>query len=566
MTEADHEANFPSLYVALPKPPEAISLTVRKLLGRVETGAIRVPTFQRPLRWTTDDVIALFDSLFKGYPVGSLLFWKHSLEADSQVLVGSATVNAPATTDGWFIVDGQQRTTALAASLLDLDQKGDTRWDLWFDAAKNAVVRGPLRAGESRTLVPLRILGNLRRLGLWLRECDLDENAMRRVEEIQERILDYELPAYAMETGDVNALRGVFARLNSTGVRMRADEVFHALLSAGTDARASGRKSLDLSALQAAADVDGFGQPPRGEILKAVLAMSGLDPTKRLDKLRDSALSAMVTQDEAAEALRRTVRFLQTPTDAEEPGVSIPAYALLPYPVVFVLLARWFHLFPEPDAATTRALGQWLWRGVATGVHERAAVSAMRLQVREIQAGEQVASLRRLLDAVGSPNAFEWSLEPFHANHAASRVEILALLSLHPRDRQGLTISWRALLSSGERVAREVFRLPLFKDSALRKQARTAANRVLLDTRHTHLRTELKTWNWKTDREAAASHLICQDGLRDLKNDHFEAFLARRAARVRACVTSFVFRRAGLSEPLVLPANAYFSLDSQSTS
>lgn len=561
--DVQDERIAPSLYVPLPRPPSAFSLTVRKLLGKVQEGAIRVPTFQRPLRWTTDDVVKLFDSLLKGYPVGSLLFWKHKFEHDTGVRVGSARLDAPAVEDGWFIVDGQQRTTALAASLLDLDQQGDRRWDLYFDPSTNCVARGPVNIADARRLVPLRTLGDLRRLGRWLRDCDLTEAEQQRVEEVQQRLLDYELPAYLMETDDVDALRGVFARLNSTGVRMRADEVFQALLGTRSTVGSTNRRSIDMALLQEASDIDGFGQPPRNEILKAILAMSGLDPSRRLDDLGDAAMSELVETNDAAESLRRAVGFLQSRPDATEPGPDIPAYAFLPYPVVFVLLARWFHLFPDPDQATRRALGRWLWRGVATGVHQRAAVSAMRLQVRQIKEGSMTDSIAHLLATVGEPNPREWVLDPFHMQHAASRVEILALLSRAPSDRRG-PVSWRSLVSSGERVAREIFRVGAFEPGPSRTLARTAANRALLDLRQSDLRSELRRWSWEEDRAALESHLIDQEALHDLQSGNAERFLMRRASRVRSLVSSFVTRKAELGEPLVLPASAYF--DSQGES
>jgi hypothetical protein len=524
------------------------------LIGRVQEGAIRVPDFQRPLRWGADDVVKLFDSILKGYPVGSLLFWKRHFAA-SEIRVGSARIQVPATDDGWFVVDGQQRMTALAASLLDLPQHGDTRWDVVFDPRTSSFIHQPgAGAGDTRC-VPLRALGDLRRLGRWFRECELSEDEQTRVEAVQQRLLDYEIPVYITETEDVDALRGVFARMNSTGVRMRADEVFQALLGSrgGSKTRRTG---VDLDLLQRAADVDGFGQPPRTEILKALLAMSGLDPSKRLDDLGDEAVGRLVGSDDAAEALARTAAFLQAPVEANEPGCGIPAYAFIPYPVAFVLLARWFHLFPEPDAATRRALGQWLWRGVATGVHQRAAVSAMRLQVREIREGEMARSLESLLDAVGDPGSREWSLDPFHAAHAASRVEMIALLSRAPRDRMG-PISWRALLSSGGRVAREVFTIAEL-EGELRKLARTAANRVLLDSRPTHLVTELRSWSWARDRQALESHLIDEAGLHALQTNDRNAFFVQRGARIRALVSSLVSRRAGIGQPRILPVAAYY--------
>ncbi len=498
-------------------------------------------------------MVKLFDSILKGYPIGSLLFWKHSFPADESLSIGAATLSAPAVLDGWFIVDGQQRTTALAAALLDLDQGGDPRWDIRFDPVVGQFRDGPVSIEDQGRHVPLRILGDLRRLGRWFPESRLSEEEKSRVEEVQQRLLDYELPCYLVETDDVEALRGVFARLNSTGVRMRADEVFQALLGGKAGERPAG---LDLDALQRMADVDGFGEPPRAEILKAVLAMSSLDPSKRLEDLGDDAASRLVGASDASEAITRTVAFLQAPVDAAEPGAGIPAYAFLPYPVVFALLTRWFHVFPQPAAIVRKDLSQWVWRGIATAVHQRAAVSAMRYQVRAIREDDVAGSIRRLLEAVGEPLSREWSLDPFHASHAASRVELLALLSRTPRDRSG-PVSWRALLSSGERVAREIFRVSRL-GGEVRRLAQTAANRVLLDARHSDLQVELRGWSWERDHEAFESHLIDAAGHAELVAGNEGAFLSRRAARLRAFVTAFVDSRAGVGSPRVLPVERYY--------
>lgn len=246
------------LFRPLPKPPSAVSLTVRKLIGRVLDGAVRVPEFQRELRWTNQDVVKLFDSILKGYPIGALLFWKRPFPA-GLIAIGKAQVQVPAVDDGWVIVDGQQRTTALAAALLDISQAGDTRWDLYFDAEKNRFLPATASGVDPRSHVPLRVLGDIRRLGRWLRDCQLSEWEQDHVEVVQQRLLDYEVPVYVMETEEEDALRGVFARLNSTGVRMRADEVFQALLGSSSSVPSSPRRTTDLEAIQIAVDIDGFG-------------------------------------------------------------------------------------------------------------------------------------------------------------------------------------------------------------------------------------------------------------------------------------------------------------------
>ena len=81
------------LFAPLERPPTALSLTVRKLIGRVLDGSIRVPTFQRPLRWQSRDVLRLLDSVLKGYPIDSLLFWKQSFPAVEDLQLGRIDVN-----------------------------------------------------------------------------------------------------------------------------------------------------------------------------------------------------------------------------------------------------------------------------------------------------------------------------------------------------------------------------------------------------------------------------------------------------------------------------------------
>lgn len=83
-------------------------MTISTLLAQIDLGAIALPEFQRGYVWNRDQVRGLMDSLYRGYPVGSLLMWK--------TYVGTATtrgdtVGKHATVD--LLLDGQQRLTSL---------------------------------------------------------------------------------------------------------------------------------------------------------------------------------------------------------------------------------------------------------------------------------------------------------------------------------------------------------------------------------------------------------------------------------------------------------------------
>ena len=548
----------------LGRAPTATTVTVKDLIQKVCAGEVRVPHFQRPLRWKQTDVLRLLDSIWRGYPVGSLLFWKKEAEAET-IMVGGARLPAPAVREAWWVVDGQQRTTALAATLLDLEHAGDRRWVVSFDPERAEFRPDGPKPHEIGRIVPVSVLGDLRRLGRWLREeSQLDEEQVDVVERAQERILGYSIPAYVVDTDDQQALRGVFARLNSTGARMRADEVFQALLGApsGGDGR-----SLDLDELQRECGVDGFGMPPRAEIYKAILAMAGLDPTRKLDD-RQVGQEQLPSREDAAEALSQTRDFLMH-------RCGIPLYGLIPYPVVFFILARWFHVHGSTDEATLGRLTRWLWRGALTGAHQRAAVSKMREQVRDIDDDEQ-GSLDRLLARVGDRPEAPWTLEPFHSRSSRSRIETLALLAQHPRDRLGCVVPGELVSGAAEddeescdraseggaygRVAREVF---ASRDlQALggedKKLSKTVANRVVLGGVHTGLQSEIRGWTGPENAELRASHLIDDKSFDALLARDVGTFLRRRAEAVRGAVDTFARTRAAWDEPDLKPLELYF--------
>ncbi|MFO5474001.1 MAG: DUF262 domain-containing protein, partial [Dolichospermum sp.] len=53
--------------------PDTIYL--EDLLEEIANGGYQIPVFQREFVWKTSQILELFDSILKGYPIGSLLFW-----------------------------------------------------------------------------------------------------------------------------------------------------------------------------------------------------------------------------------------------------------------------------------------------------------------------------------------------------------------------------------------------------------------------------------------------------------------------------------------------------------
>ena len=81
------------------------------LVKFISLGEIGLPDIQRPFVWKNAKVRDLFDSMYRGYPVGYLLFWQNAL-AESVRMIGVETKLKP---PRLVIVDGQQRLTSLYA-------------------------------------------------------------------------------------------------------------------------------------------------------------------------------------------------------------------------------------------------------------------------------------------------------------------------------------------------------------------------------------------------------------------------------------------------------------------
>jgi hypothetical protein len=80
------------------------------LVKYIELGEIGLPDIQRPFVWKNAKVRDLFDSMYRGYPVGYLLLWENGLPDDRAI--GTDRKQKP---PRLVIVDGQQRLTSLYA-------------------------------------------------------------------------------------------------------------------------------------------------------------------------------------------------------------------------------------------------------------------------------------------------------------------------------------------------------------------------------------------------------------------------------------------------------------------
>lgn len=106
-------------------------ITVAEAILAIKKQDYLLPAIQREFVWTADKTVTLFDSLMRGYPVGSFLFWRvdedHSQaykffefmqSYDAQDNKRLKPYDIPMPRQLTVVLDGQQRLTSLAIGIL----------------------------------------------------------------------------------------------------------------------------------------------------------------------------------------------------------------------------------------------------------------------------------------------------------------------------------------------------------------------------------------------------------------------------------------------------------------
>lgn len=92
-----------------------VDISVNQLVGMIQRGELRLPEMQRRYVWRATRVRDLLDSLYRGYPSGSILVWETEQEQPTRDL--AVTQNQNPFSGHKLLLDGQQRLTSLSAIL-----------------------------------------------------------------------------------------------------------------------------------------------------------------------------------------------------------------------------------------------------------------------------------------------------------------------------------------------------------------------------------------------------------------------------------------------------------------
>ena len=265
--------------------------TVFGLIEDIKSGEVALPDIQRPFVWNASKVRDLIDSMYKGFPVGYLLFWDTGAEVGARQIGVAQKERAPRL----LIVDGQQRLTSLyvviTGSKIIKEDYSQGRIKIAFRPSDStfavtdvAIERDPefitdiskiWIAGERKNVVRAFIKTLKEKRGLTQQEEDTLEEAIDRLHDIR----DYPFKAVELNSSvDEELVAEVFVRINSAGVTLNQADFILTLMSVFWE---KGRRDLEEFArackqptLSQASPFNWYIQPTPAQMLRVSVGLS----------------------------------------------------------------------------------------------------------------------------------------------------------------------------------------------------------------------------------------------------------------------------------------------------
>jgi hypothetical protein len=388
------------------------------LLSDVARGNIKIPVFQREYVWSDEQIMSLLDSIYQGYPVGSLLLWstKESLKHERNV-GGFELPKTPEDFPVNYVLDGQQRLTTLYG-VFNSDTKTANaeladRFNVCFVPETEEFVH--YESADPAKSINLRVILDTTKL---LPELTRFGDPMKTViATLTERFKDYEFPVVTIKDRTNQEVCRVFQRINSSGTSLSTLE----LLAAWTWSDQFDLRN-EIETLIDRLSEKGYEQLDETLLMRclAAVVLNRIEVDELVDASPVKLIDGMITLKQAVYA---TVDFL-------EKELQIKNVVFIPFPIMLVPLVKFFALNLKPNAAQLMGLKRWFWYVSFTQRYKAGTNSAVMEDLYAMQALASGVPQFDHLDAKISPDLFK---KTWRINSTVAKSAICMLAQLSPR-------------------------------------------------------------------------------------------------------------------------------------
>lgn len=346
-------------------------------LEKVASGNYLVPKFQRDFVWTSTQIVDLFDSILKGFPIGSIIMWRPENERfDTINDIGGVYVK-DSSLELSYILDGRQRITSMMSVLY---KEGSLSDSYYVDLEDFSIIR------RSRGEIPPNFLKLSDAFDSWyvveyieriknILDIDKVKQYTENAKRVNKTLLSYEIGYITVYGGKIDDAVEIFSRLNSKGVDISADYMIQALTY---DYKTGFLFSDKIKEIIDSLVPYHFNDISRDTILKCIFNYTSKPfiDAKTEDIIEMKDLPKVV--DLVKSDLVKTVKFLSN-------YCGVKDIALLPYTYQLVMLAMFFKENNNPVDLQKKDLKQWFYYTSYSNYFTNTSLANIRQDILQFQ-------------------------------------------------------------------------------------------------------------------------------------------------------------------------------------
>jgi hypothetical protein len=407
-------------------------LTIRQIINQVIGGQIRVPAFQRGFVWNANMVAYLMDSIYKGYPFGSILLWRTKERLNFERRLGPFEL--PRTDPDLpldYILDGQQRVTSIFG-VFQTEVEGTGASEEWtkiyFDYRANPDVQeSQFVALPDADFDPDRyfLLRNLFDTTAYRKATkDFNDELAERIDKVQSVFKEARIPVQLISTENRTTVAIVFERVNQRGVELNTLQ----LLSAWTWS-----EDFDLQhkfdGLSEELEPFGFKDVASDTdlLLRCCAAVLANDATTR----------ALVNLNGAIvrERFQEVINGLKGAIDFLRDNLNVYSLDNLPYPALLIPLSVFFAIPGNQQMRYTdeqrQIILKWFWRTCFSRRYNSQPIKNLQEDINQIAALKNRLN-SKLADVVAAVGTEFFRDNVFKINTVSTKTFVLLLAQRNP--------------------------------------------------------------------------------------------------------------------------------------
>ncbi len=378
---------------------DARNRQLQEWFSEIRQGALVLPRFQRFEAWSLQNVTTLLNTILQGLPVGSLLVYR-SAETDAFVCRPLAGVTHQATRGADYLLDGQQRLTALWRSLhnnydnrrffLCLEHDEETGQPYYVESVglhfNNKTkkwypdwVKDPIQLWHKK-MIPLEVFcpgtEGEEEFSKWLDKCPADKTVIISLSKIRTAIASYKLPYLSLaENTPKHVALDVFIKMNTTAAPLTTYDIVVAQVEAQLD---QPLHELVGDIRESTPEIESYAKP-EDLILQTSAFLQDRMPSNSFFLQKKFADQMIANWDTLVSGIRRAIIFLEEERiyDAQR----LPSEVILP-----VICALWARApeYGDAEGRVRSLLRQYIWRAFFTDRYERTTASRSLIDYRQI--------------------------------------------------------------------------------------------------------------------------------------------------------------------------------------